>query len=47
MAHLVPDWHPFLSVDPATVGVFSMAPRPLSVCIPVHSEASHVAALRT
>lgn len=47
MAHLVPDWHPFLSVDPATVGVFSMALHSLSACIPAHSEASHVAAPRT
>lgn len=47
MAHPVPDRYPCFSVDPAAVGVFSMAPHSLSVCIPVHSEASHVAAPRT
>lgn len=46
MAHLVPDRHLCFSVYPV-VGVFSMAPHSLSACIPVHSEASHVAASRT
>lgn len=47
MAHLVPDRHLCFSVDPVAVGVFSMAPHSLGACIPVHSEASHVAAPRT
>lgn len=47
MAHPVPDRHLCFSVYPAVVGVFSMAPHSLSACIPVHSEASHVAAPRT